>query len=121
MGATERSVPLEAVVGQDKLNGGIMAKMKLKPIEDRCPYAASVLAEFDRQNETAYMDLVRLAEKNGGKIPLCIPAHYVKYVQAAHREAHGMVRNEIGYDKNRDGIIVLTPNSILDRNAHGKK
>lgn len=86
-----------------------MPLRKLKPLEERNPYAASVLAEFDRQNETAYLDLVRLAEKNGGKIPACIPAHYVKYTLARHREARGMTRNELGYDKRRDGVIAIRP------------
>ena len=55
----------------------------------------------------AYADLVKLALKNGGKIPSTIPAHYVAYVYAIHKAAKGLSMVRTPYNRLTDGVICL--------------
>lgn len=41
---------------------------------------------------TALTDLVKLANINGGKIPATIPAHYVRWAAATHKDSRQVRR-----------------------------
>ena len=61
---------------------------------------------------SAYTDLVRLAENNGGKIPASIPAHYVQWAWHAHRAAKGLP-HALTFDLYSVGILDKSfPNTI---------
>lgn len=57
--------------------------------------------------KTAFADLIKLANKNGGRIPGSIPAHYVRHAYAIHRTAKGLRVVSLKFDKNRTTIIYL--------------
>ena len=55
----------------------------------------------------AFADIVRLAEKNGGKIPQSVPAYYVHHCYAIHREHKGLKIPTIEYNRMAYGVIKL--------------
>lgn len=57
--------------------------------------------------KTAFADLIKLAYKNGGRIPGSIPAHYVRHAYAIHRQIKGLHVVSLQFDKNRTAIIYL--------------
>ena len=60
---------------------------------------------------SAFTDIVKLADKNNGKIPDCIPAHYVAWAYQEHRESKGLYIPLREYrDSMRFGCISLKGN-----------
>ena len=56
---------------------------------------------------SAFTDILRLAERNNGRIPDSVPHHYVKWALNVHRADKATLRPVAPYQPSLRNVIVL--------------